>query len=231
MTFDDVLRTWIYLGDITATEKQTTRYFELNRARTHFYQGRQFAERLLPRPWNRSAYPASTGIGTRGRDIVLGGIAVDAKSGDVVVVPMENPDQTAACDYAHRYGNDSPKFSRAMALFSGDSATIFISGTASITASDTRHAENCRLQTEQTLENIEKLVSRENFRRHGFDGAGATLENMALARVYLKRAEDYALVRELCVNRLKNAPVLYIVGDICRPELLVEIEAVAFCRR
>jgi enamine deaminase RidA (YjgF/YER057c/UK114 family) len=140
MTFDDVLRTWLYLGEITAPEKQTTRYLELNRARTNFYQGRKFSDRLIPRPWVRPVFPASTGIGTQGRELVLGGIAIQAKSAGTVVLPMENPDQTAACDYAHQYGKDSPKFARAVSLISGESATIFISGTASITASDTRHA-------------------------------------------------------------------------------------------
>jgi hypothetical protein len=58
-----------------------------------------------------------------------------------------------------------------------------------------------------------------------------TLGDLALARVYLKRPEDYALVREICEKRLETTPILYLVGDVCRPELLVEIEAVAWFHR
>jgi hypothetical protein len=52
-----------------------------------------------------------------------------------------------------------------------------------------------------------------------------------LARVYLKRPEDYGQARAICQKRLGKLPALYVVGDICRPELLVEIEAIAFSRR
>jgi hypothetical protein len=54
---------------------------------------------------------------------------------------------------------------------------------------------------------------------------------MALMRVYIKRQEDYAVVRDLCQARLGETPVVYTVADVCRPELLVEIEGIAFCGR
>jgi len=62
-------------------------------------------------------------------------------------------------------------------------------------------------------------------------GLGATLDDMALMRVYIKRQEDYAVVRDLCQARLGETPVVYTVADVCRPELLVEIEGIAFCGR
>ena len=45
--FDDVISTWLYLGDITGKEGQTTRYLELNRARTDFYRNLKFAAGLV----------------------------------------------------------------------------------------------------------------------------------------------------------------------------------------
>jgi hypothetical protein len=53
---------------------------------------------------------------------------------------------------------------------------------------------------------------------------------LAKIRVYLKRAEDLAKCRAVCERRLGPVPVIYAVADICRPELLVEIEGVAFTR-
>jgi hypothetical protein len=49
--------------------------------------------------------------------------------------------------------------------------------------------------------------------------------------VYLKRHEDYAQARAICESRLGELPTIYAVGDICRSELLVEIEGIAFSRR
>ncbi len=105
---------------------------------------------------------------------------------------------------------------------------MFISGTASITTSETRHIDDVKRQTHETLDNIGTLISSDNFRGHGFAGLGATLEDLAFARVYLKRHDDYAVVRAICLERMGDLPMIYVVCDLCRPELLVEIEAVAF---
>lgn len=231
MRFDEVIRTWLYLGNITGEEKHTTRYLELNRGRTDFYRDRKFFTGLLPQEWKNPVFPASTGIGMKSSEMSLGGIALKTDRPDVVLLPLENPKQTAAYDYAHQYGPDSPKFSRAMAMVSGELVTTFISGTASITASDSRHADNFERQTQQTLDNIEVLIASDNFDRHGFAGMGVTLNDLALARVYIKRPEDYRQARAICQQRLGKLPTIYVVSDICRPELLVEIEAIAFSRR
>lgn len=53
---------------------------------------------------------------------------------------------------------------------------------------------------------------------------------MAKIRVYLKRPEDLAKCRSICERRFGVVPAVYAVADICRPELLVEIEGVAFSR-
>ncbi len=70
---------------------------------------------------------------------MLTAIALASERKDLLAVPLENPRQTAAYEYAPAYSPQSPKFSRAMALVCGSDATIFISGTASIRAAETRH--------------------------------------------------------------------------------------------
>ena len=206
----------------------------MNRARTDSFEGIDFlADRLPPGLFGAElqAYPASTGIGTEDHDIMMSCIALATDRKDILAVPLENPRQTAAYDYAASYSPESPKFARAMALSCGSHATIFISGTASITHSETRHIGNPAMQTHETLDNIEALIGERNLARHGLPGLGTRLANMGLVRVYVKRQEDYARIRAACQERLGEVPTVYVIADVCRPELLVEIEGIAFSRQ
>jgi enamine deaminase RidA (YjgF/YER057c/UK114 family) len=229
--FESVVRTWFYLGGITARERRTQRYKELNRARTDFYQPIQFYPSLLQEPNGGAVYPASTGIGTAGTGLVIGCTALQTRRSDVSLLTLENPQQTPAYRYHSRYSPQSPKFSRALALLTPGYVMTWVSGTASIVDSESRHPGNIEKQTEQTIDNIEKLIAAENFRLRGVSGAGACLQQMAKLRVYIKRHEDYAKCREVCERRFGAVPTIYAVADVCRPELLVEIEGVAFSPR
>jgi enamine deaminase RidA (YjgF/YER057c/UK114 family) len=228
---DQVLRTWLYLGGIVDDEGPTQRYKELNRARANVYQHVPFLFDRLPEGYTGAAFPASTGIGTAGRSLSLSALAVVGDADDVVAIPLENPRQTAAYSYSTAYSPTSPKFARGLALCCGEDTTLFISGTASITNSETRHAGDVVAQTHETLENITALISEDNLSRHGLPGRGTTLEGLGVARVYIKRPEDYGTVREVCEQRLGGVPTSYVVADVCRPDLLVEIEGIAFSRK
>jgi enamine deaminase RidA (YjgF/YER057c/UK114 family) len=231
MRFEHVVRTWLYCAGIGQAEGSASRYHELNRARSDFYRDVRFFDGCLSQFHRGRAYPASTGIGAQGRGVLLGALAMAADRDDLVAVPLENPRQTPAYDYTACYGAASPKFSRALAIACGAEATIFISGTASITASETRHPGDPAAQTHETLDNIAALISEANLARHGLPGFGASLEGLGLARMYLKRPDDAAAVRAACGQRLVGVPAVYAVADVCRPELLVEIEGIAFsCR-
>jgi enamine deaminase RidA (YjgF/YER057c/UK114 family) len=230
-SYDQVVRTWLYLGDIVGPEEDTQRYKELNRARTDFYRDIRFGERHLRLDLPHRVYPASTGIGTEGREVIMCCIALATDRDDVQLMPLENPLQRAAFDYGEQYSPKSPKFSRAMTITAGDFATTFVSGTASITQSETRYIGDIEGQTWQTLDNIAALISEFNMKRHGLPGFGATLDDLALVRVYVKRQEDYTMAKNVCECRIGELPIVYAVGDVCRPELLVEIEGIAFSRR
>jgi len=229
-SFEHVVRTWFYLGGITEPEAQIQRYQELNRARTDFYRDIRFCCSLLDPSAPRGVYPASTGIGMAGASLVIGCLALETRRDDVFLLPLENPQQTPAYAYHPKYSPQSPKFSRAVALVLGDYVTTWISGTASIVNSETCHLGDVEKQTEQTIDNIERLIAADNFTAHGVGGAGARLHDLAKIRVYLKRPEDLPRCRALCQRRFGAVPAIYAVADICRPELLVEIEGVAFSR-
>ena len=228
---DHVLRTWLYLGDIVEDDGPTQRYKELNRARTDVFQHVSFMENVLPEGHEGPAFPASTGIGTRGRSVSISALAVLSDADNVVAVPLENPRQTSAYAYSSKYSPTTPKFSRGLALCREDEATLFISGTASITHSETRHIGDVAAQTHESLENIAALISEENLARHGLAGMGTTLNGLGVVRVYVKHPEDYEKVRAVCSQRIGTIPATYVVADVCRPDLLVEIEGVAFSSR
>jgi enamine deaminase RidA (YjgF/YER057c/UK114 family) len=229
-SLEQVVRTWFYLGEITELEGPLQRYQELNRARTDFYQDVRFGAAGAGAQLSHPIYPASTGIGMTGQGLALSCMAMETTRTDRFLTPLENPQQTPAYVYRPSYSPRSPKFSRAMALGLGDYVTTWISGTASIVDSESKYPGDVEKQTEQTIENIERLIAAENFARHGIKGAGATLQDLAKIRVYLKRAEDFEKCKAVCEKRFGPVPTIYATADVCRPELLVEIEGVAFSR-
>ena len=81
---------------------------------------------------------------------------------------------------------------------------------------------------DEALDNIAALISEENLARHGLPGQGAGSEGIAVARAYVKRPEDYPAVRRVCEERLPGVPLNYVVADVCRTDLLVEFEGIAF---
>lgn len=237
--FQNVIRIWIYLGNITEEvyhekEGKTQRYKELNRARSDFFRGIPFFEGLLPEHYHGPKYPASTGIGGTGDCVVIGALGVMAEEpGKVQVVPLENPQQVPASAYGEEYSRKSPKFSRAMAVSvegrGGErNGIIFVSGTASITDAESKYEGDPVLQTELTLENIRVLIHEENLAAHGMPGLGCELDQMAMIRVYIKHEQDYEIIKGVCDRLMPNVMKLFTFSDVCRPELLVEIEGMAF---
>lgn len=228
---DQLVRTWIYQGHLVLPEGDTQRYKELNRARTDFFNGVRFIKKYLPEIYKGDVYPASTGIGADDVDVVIGALAIATDRKDFVAVPLENPNQTSAFDYGAVYSPQSPKFARAMAVAPGDSCMIFVSGTASITESESRHIGDPAAQTELTLDNIAALIAGENLARHGVEGFTSDLSCLKCVRVYVKRPAEYEIIRDVCRRRLGDTPVLYTIADVCRPELLVEIEGFAVAKK
>jgi enamine deaminase RidA (YjgF/YER057c/UK114 family) len=229
-SFERVVRTWLYLGGITEPETGSQRYQELNRARTDFYRDIRFHSSALAPASSCGLYPASTGIGMAGRGLILSCLALETRRDDIFLLPLENPRQTPAYAYDATHSAQSPKFSRAVALALGHYVTTWVSGTASIVDSESCYPGDAERQTEQTIDNIERLIAANNFTAHGLAGAGARLHDLAKIRVYLKRPEDLAKCQAVCQRRFGAVPAIYAVADICRPELLVEIEGVAFSR-
>ncbi|MGL4944594.1 MAG: hypothetical protein ACRC46_15545 [Thermoguttaceae bacterium] len=233
-SIEQTVRTWLYQGHLTGrdTDHNTApqRYHELNRARADFFRGHKFLGQFLPAEFGGTTFPASTGIGSDDWDITVSGLAVSAKAGGVRCTPLENPKQNAAFQYDKNYGVESPRFVRAMALTQDDFGWVFVSGTASIVDSESVHAGDPVAQTHQTLDNIAALIAAKNLSHHGVKAMGATLHDLAVARVYIKRPQDVVAIEAVCRERMPLVPLLFTQADVCRPDLLVEIEGWASLR-
>jgi enamine deaminase RidA (YjgF/YER057c/UK114 family) len=215
-----LVRTWFYTGDILGKENGTLRYDVMNRIRNKFY--RNVGN-------DGENYPASTGIGINGKGFILDGIAFQSNQKDVNIKRISNPLQTNPFNY-DKSGEDRPAFSRAVAISFNNYHIIFISGTASIRESEVVFKENIEKQTETTINNIVYLIGENNLRKYNIS-KGASLEDIQQIRVYIKRNEDYDIVKRICEQAFGMIPQMYCLADICRPSLLIEIEAVALIKQ
>lgn len=172
----------------------------------------------------RSAFegaPAACALGTAG-----GQLRVYFLAGAHAPLAIENPRQVSAYRYPDSYGPRSPTFSRAALVdVGGGSQMLFISGTASIIGHETVHLGDVRRQTEESLANIAAVL------RVVASRAGAAVPVQGLScTIYLRYADDLAVVREVFarhvgVHSTAAREAVYLRADICRADLLVEIEA------
>jgi enamine deaminase RidA (YjgF/YER057c/UK114 family) len=206
-----ILRIWNYLPEINRELGGIERYRSFNAARQSAFQASRRA--------TRGSVPAACALGSAaGSELVVYFLAARAAA-----TPIENPRQVPAYDYPADYGARSPTFSRA-ALAGGDGAALlFVSGTASIVGHRTQHPGDVRAQTRETVRNLEALVAQANRAA----GRAAFAAHELRYKAYLRNAADLEVVAaEVDAALRPGRPVLYLLADICRSDLLVEIEAV-----
>lgn len=226
MDFSNVSRQWNYIEDIVGpaplSRKTKQNYQQFNDVRSFFYSESEFL----------NGYPSATGIGQKEGGIIIEFIAVSGPP-SVVILPVSNPLQVDA----HRYSQQvlvgdplfekkektSPKFERAKLVYSPFWGQVYISGTAAIRGQLTAPEVDAAHQTRITLDNILALVSHENLQKSGFEPRIDKAE-ISYLRVYTKYAGDIPAVRKTCSEYLPRTPALYLEADVCREDLLVEIE-------
>ena len=138
-------------------------------------------------------------------------------------MPVENPRQVSAFHYPSLYGPRSPTFSRAALAHPPGQEILFVSGTASIVGHQTVHPGNVRAQTAECLDNIEAVLAE----AAGVARSGRFAPGDLGYRAYVRHPADLAAVRQVVMQRLCDAPVVYVQADVCRADLLVEIEGQA----
>jgi len=147
-----------------------------------------------------------------------------SRAGSITKKPMS---AHQALNEAYHYARPS-SFSRGMRLDLGGVAILLISGTASVGANgETLHVGDFRAQTRRTFQNITDLLASE----------GATWKDIVRTTCYLRDIDrDYAAFNEerTAFYRAQGLDPLPastgVQAKLCRPDLLVEIEAIAMFR-
>lgn len=224
MPVSSIVRQWNYIEDIVGMSPAGHQnYQDFNDARTQFYN---------TTPW-ADGYPAATGIGVR-----QGGVTIDADAlmmydDSVRVYPLDNPLQVPAHAYSQKVllgagDKSTPKFERGKAVVYPAGMMIYVSGTAAIRGEESLSGVGVEKQAVATLENIDYLISRRNLAGAGMN---VTCEPvLQYLRVYLKRKEDAACVKSILEKACPGLPVACVLADVCRDELLIEMEGVASFR-
>ena len=214
-----LLRLWNYVPDINGDDGPGERYRQFNAGRQQ-----AFIEA------DRSAFdgsPAACALGA-----THGLLRIYFLAGRQAPMAIENPRQVSAYHYPTHYGPRSPTFSRAAVADVGAGVqALFISGTASIVGHASVHVGDVRRQTQETLANVEVL------RLAAASRADAAFDVQRLVyTLYLRDPADLPAVRDEFERHVGPASVaateaLYVRADVCRAELLVEIEAHGFAPR
>ncbi|UCG60171.1 MAG: hypothetical protein JSU70_11730 [Phycisphaerales bacterium] len=198
--FLSVPRTWMWLCDILAW------YDDFNRVRNEF-----FSERGLIGEGTRQSMPASTGIGLCYLD--GSSCAMDLAA---VLEPKNSTEYLQAIgkqQCALEYGS---AFSRASQAVTPAGRTVFVSGTASIDAEGaTTNIGDALGQINTTVENVRAVLSDMNVGD----------EDVVQVVAYCKTPEVEKIFRG--IKGHLPWPWVTVLCDICRPDLLFEIEAAA----
>lgn len=200
-------RVWNFIPEITKKENGVERYHDFNKARYNAFVEAGYS--------CESGASASTAVGSEANELSIFFLA-----GKTAPINIENPRQVSAYEYPKIYGVVAPVFSRASLINTTNGQAFFISGTASIVGAETIGAGNITTQVYETLLNIETLINEVNK-----VSASVFDFNSFTYKVYLRNLTNFAAVKSILDTILPQAEVVYAKANICRKNLLVEIEA------
>ncbi len=212
------LRFWNFIPHIrTAAPGGLDRYMVFNAGRfaalTEWFGGK--------RPSSAHVATAS-GVGHEGHDLVIHVLA-----GRTAGRQVENPRQIPSFDYSRRYGPVPPCFARATWVDEGvGGGKLLIGGTSSVCGEASVHPEDAAGQTRETLTNLSHLLAAAGVGRANGPGNLCALRDV---RVYEVRMSDRPMIEATLREALgadAMAGIEFVQADLCRPELLVEIEGV-----
>lgn len=208
-----LLRVWNFVPRINDDEAGLERYrqFNIGRQRAFLEAGHAAFE----------GAPAACALGARG-----GPLSIRFLAGRQPALALENPRQVPAWRYSTQFGPRSPTFSRAVLAADGSGQVdLLVSGTASIVGEASCHPGDVRAQLAETLANLRAVVEAARARstaRFALEQLDCTVYLRDPAHLEPVRA---GLVAALGASSRAAANAVYVQADICRRELLLEIEA------
>ena len=209
-----LVRIWNYFSDINAGEGDAEKYRQFSIGRAEAFEEAGIFDKSVP---------AGTAVGSE-----AGGLSIIALVSKHDFFPAENPRQVSAYRYPRQYGPKSPKFSRAGCVGTQDHHLFLISGTASIIGHESMHPYETPLQIDETLDNLEHLARAMSDTPGG--GPEFELDANSILRVYLRDPGDLDQVADRLRAYLGDIDrnVVFLRADICRRELMVEIDGVRY---
>ena len=205
-----LIRVWNYLPEINRDADGDERY-------RHFNSARQTAFRNSGRS-TVGTVPAASALGSPAGSP----ISIYFLASRMPPMMIENPRQTSAYYYPPKFGMHSPVFSRACVLSESAGTSLFVSGTASIVGCETIHQGNVTAQTRETLANIDALLDEAN---RAVGSARYSLDGLKF-KVYVRQPSDLDAIETTLSHTLHaSTSIVYLQADVCREDLLVEIEA------
>jgi len=205
-----LLRVWHYFPQINEHDDsglERYRGFNIGRHEAFVEYGRNIGEESVP---------AASALGSHGGSLTIYFLA-SKQPGRAV----DNPRQVSAYNYPQAFGPRSPIFVRAMSAAVGTQRCFFISGTASIVGYETMHQGDVEKQTTETLLNIRTLLQQET----DFDAGQGNM----LLKIYLRNMHDLGIVRRKVTEEFGSlCNAVYLHSNICRSDLLLEIEGACF---
>jgi len=211
------LKIWNYVPGINLGQGDEELYRQ-------FCLGR--ADAVLIDPGDSPPLPAATAIGADAEEPAL---QVYFLAAALPGLDVENPRQVSAWRYPRQYGPKSPLFSRGTILRLSGSQQFLISGTASVVGHQTHHENQVANQLSESLRNVNSLLE-EGHRLTG--DSHARLDGDGMLKVYIRNPEDLDLIRKtLEAEAPAEIPRIFLRGDVCRENLLTEIDGIVSLRR
>lgn len=198
MKFTDITRMWNYLSDLL------TWYGDFNKMRTEFFTNEGLFETDFT--------PSATGIGVAniaGMSYVGNLLAIKPKNSNITIKEVESPLQCSAQDY-------KSSFSRVAKVEANGLRQLYISGTASIEPmGKTVNLDDVKGQIELTMQVVSAMLTSQ----------GMNWSSVSDSIAYFTKLEDIEIFYNfLKINGYPDFPVTISHADICRDDLLFEIE-------
>jgi chorismate lyase/3-hydroxybenzoate synthase len=210
--YPHLVRVWNYFADINGEEQGLERYRQFCLGRFEAFAAAGIAE---------NQYPSACALGHHGGDLL-----VYALASKVVPYHFENPRQASAYRYPAEYGPRSPSFARASLLsLPGQMPKLFVSGTASVVGHITLHPYRLGEQISVTLENLDLLLAHVA-RQYAGEGGELPQLQAEVLKVYVRNPADFAEIKARVEQVYPQVPVVYVAADICRADLLLEIDGI-----
>lgn len=138
---------------------------------------------------------------------------------------LENPAQIPAYHYSKAYGPLPPCFSRATLTSILGQDILLVGGTSSVRGEASVHPGDYPTQMTETLNNLASLVESAWHKTQEGPLQGKPLEKFGHVTAYVVNPAHIETTRSKLIDVMPNVSSVQIMqSNICRPELMVEIE-------